>query len=134
MLEQQPRERMPAFWGLCDAALAHMRKSPLFTTMIPAKMFEAMAMERPIILGFEGESREIVEEAGCGLAVEPENPSALADAVRRLAADRALARQMGRRGRQLVTARYDRSRLAGELLTVLQQAVSTSSHRVGSSC
>jgi glycosyltransferase involved in cell wall biosynthesis len=134
MLAQQPRERMPAFWGLCDVALAHMRRSPLFTTMIPAKMFEAMAMERPIILGFEGESREIVEEAGCGIAVEPENPAALADAVRRLAADRPLARQMGRRGRQVVTARYDRSRLAGELLAVLQQAVGTRGRRVRSSC
>jgi glycosyltransferase involved in cell wall biosynthesis len=111
MLGQQPKERMPGLWGLCDAAVAHMRKSLLFTTMIPAKMFEAMAMERPIILGFEGESREIVEEAGCGLGVEPENPDALAAAVRRLAADPALAREMGSRGRDLVRERYDRRKL-----------------------
>jgi glycosyltransferase involved in cell wall biosynthesis len=111
MLGQQPKERMPGLWGLCDAAVAHRRKSLLFTTMIPAKMFEAMAMERPIILGFEGESREIVEEAGCGLGVEPENPDALAAAVRRLAADPALAREMGSRGRDLVRERYDRRKL-----------------------
>ena len=124
MLGQQPRQHMPGLWGLCDVALAHTRKSPIFAKMIPAKMFEAMAMERPIILGFEGESREIVEEAGCGLAIEPENPLMLADAVRRLAADRGLAAEMGRRGRRLVTERYDRSKLASELLTILQQVVS----------
>jgi glycosyltransferase involved in cell wall biosynthesis len=112
MLGQQPKERMPVLWGLCDAALAHMRKSLLFTTMIPSKMFEALAMERPIILGFEGESREIVEEAGCGLGFEPENSQALAAAVRRLAADPELAREMGQRGRDLVRERYDRKKLA----------------------
>jgi glycosyltransferase involved in cell wall biosynthesis len=112
MLGQQPKERMPVLWGLCDAALAHMRKDILFTTMIPSKMFEAMAVERPILLGFDGESREIVEEAGCGLGFEPENPEALAAAVRRLAADPELAREMGRRGRDLVRERYDRKKLA----------------------
>ncbi len=121
ILGQQPQERMPEFLGLCDVALAHMRKSSVFTRTIPAKMFEAMAMERPLILGLEGESREIAEEAGCGLAIEPENPAALADAVRRLAADPALAGEMGRRGRRFVVERYDRSKLAGEFLAILQQ-------------
>ena len=121
MIGQQPQERMPEFLGLCDVALAHARKGSLFTRTIPAKMFEAMAMERPLILGFEGESRKIAEAAGCGLAIEPENPAALADAVRRLATDPALAREMGRRGRQLVVERYDRSRLASEFLTILRQ-------------
>ena len=126
MLGQQPQERMPAFLGLCDVALAHTRRNSLFARTIPAKMFEAMAMERPLILGFEGESREIAEAAGCGLAIEPENPVALADAVRRLAADPARTREMGRRGRQWVVERYDRSKLASEFLTILQQVTGRS--------
>ena len=121
MLGQQPQARMPEFLGLCDVALAHMRKSSVFTRTIPAKMFEAMAMERPLILGLEGESREIAEAAGCGFPIEPENPAALAEAVRRLAADPALTKEMGRRGRQVVVERYDRSKLAGEFLTILEQ-------------
>jgi len=123
MLGQQPKERMPVLWGLCDAALAHMRKSLLFTTMIPSKMFEALAMERPIILGFEGESREIVEEAGCGLGFEPENSQALAAAVRRLAADPELAREMGQRGRDLVRERYDRKKLALSFADLLHHTI-----------
>jgi glycosyltransferase involved in cell wall biosynthesis len=123
MLGQQPKERMPGLWGVCDAGLAHMRRSHLFTTMIPSKMFEALAMERPILLGFEGESREIVEEAGCGLGFEPENPQALANAVRRLAADPELAREMGRRGRDLVHERYDRRKLALTFADLLHPVV-----------
>ena len=55
MLEQQPKERMPALWGLTDAALVLLRKAQLFETVIPSKIFEAMGAGRPIVLGVEGE-------------------------------------------------------------------------------
>ena len=121
ILGQQPRERMPVLWGLADASLVLLKKSPLFTTVIPSKIFEAMAMERPIILGVDGESREIVETAGCGIAIEPENAAELAQAIRRLAADPELTRQMGANGRRAVVAEYDRSKLAERFAELLQE-------------
>jgi glycosyltransferase involved in cell wall biosynthesis len=124
MLDQQAKEQMPRFWGVADVSLATMRKAPLFTTMIPAKMFEAMAMERPVILGFEGESREIVEGAGCGIAVEPENAAEMAAAIRYLAAHRDEARRMGERGHTLVREKYDRRKLAERFATLLHELVS----------
>jgi hypothetical protein len=66
MLEQQPREHMPALWGLADVGLVLLRKSDVFKMVIPSKIFEAMGAGRPIVLGVEGEAREIVERAGCG--------------------------------------------------------------------
>ena len=119
MLDQQPKARMPALWGLSDVSLVLLKRTDLFKTVIPSKIFEAMAMERPIVLGVEGESRGIVEGAGCGIAIEPDNAAELASAVTRLADDPALARAMGERGRRHVTTHFDRDVLAARFERLL---------------
>lgn len=88
--------------------------------MLPSKIFEAMAMKRPIILGVEGESRELVEEGGCGLCIEPENDQELAEAVLRLAREPELGAELGERGAEFVARRFDREVLAVEYLGVLE--------------
>ncbi|MCG2758021.1 MAG: glycosyltransferase, partial [Desulfobacteraceae bacterium] len=102
MLPQQPKEKMPEFLAASDACMILLKKSDLFKTVIPSKIFETMAMERPIILGVEGESREIIEKAKSGLCIEPENHQQLAEAVLRLYNDPELSESLGRNGRQFV--------------------------------
>jgi glycosyltransferase involved in cell wall biosynthesis len=123
MLEQQPKERMPALWGLTDVALVLLRKSSLFRTVIPSKIFEAMGAGRPIVLGVEGETRDIIERAGCGIPIEPENPEELAAAVRQLAERPELAREMGAKGLACVVREYDRRVLAARFADVLTELV-----------
>jgi glycosyltransferase involved in cell wall biosynthesis len=120
MLDQQPRYRMPAIWGLADASIVHLRKAPLFRTVIPSKIFEAMAAGVPTLLGVDGESAEIVAGAEAGLLFEPENAEALADAVLRLAANPNLAKRLGDNGRRAVKERYDRRHLATRYAELLQ--------------
>ena len=77
-----------------------------------------------MILGVDGEARQIVEEAGAGVFVEPENPAALAEAVlelRGMKAEGAL-NTMGRAGRDYVARRFDRNVLARDLERVLMAA------------
>ena len=112
MVEQQPKANMPIVWDLSSASVVHLKKSPLFKTVIPSKIFESMAMERPILLGVEGEAAQIVSQADAGVCFEPENAQQLADAVLRLASDSESARQMGVRGRRYVMEHFDRERLA----------------------
>lgn len=119
MLDQQPKARMPALWGLADISLVLLKKDDLFKTVIPSKIFEAMAMQRPILLGVEGEARALVEAAGAGIGIEPENPADLASAVRRLADDPASCEAMGRSARAFVTAHFDRARLARRFAELL---------------
>jgi glycosyltransferase involved in cell wall biosynthesis len=78
-----------------------------------------MAMARPIILGVEGESREIVETGRCGLCIEPENADALVEAIGRLSGDEELAGRLGENGRKFVTCHYDREALAARYLSLL---------------
>ena len=131
MLGQQPKAGMPQIWRTADASLILLRRNETFKTVIPSKMFEAMAMRRPVILGVEGEARGILEEAGAGLAITPESATELAAAVVRLADDAVLARRLGERGRAHVEARFDRRVLAKQYLEILERTVSE--HRAGHS-
>jgi glycosyltransferase involved in cell wall biosynthesis len=120
MLPQQPKERMPELLAASDACMVLLKKQDLFKTVIPSKIFEAMAMERPVILGVEGESRRIIEEAGCGVGIEPENASELAGGVVKLAGDRGLVESLGQNGRKFVEAHYDRDALADRYFEVIK--------------
>jgi len=121
MLDQQPRSRMPAIWGLAGASVVHLRNTPLFRTVIPSKIFEAMAMGIPILLGVEGEAATIVTEANAGLLFEPENADALAAAVTRLADDRVQAAALGENGRRAAHEKFDRRGLAERYLALLER-------------
>jgi glycosyltransferase involved in cell wall biosynthesis len=124
MLGHQPREEMPRVWSSIDVSLVVLRRSDMFLRVIPSKMFEAMAMTRPILLGVDGEARRIVEAGECGLFVEPEDPQALADAARRLACDPTWRKRLGTSGLRFVRAAYDRRVLADRYLGIIEAVTS----------
>lgn len=119
MLEQQPKEQMPWLWALSNVSLVLLKKSDLFRTVIPSKIFESMAMEKPIILGVEGESADILRAAEAGYCIEPENAEELATRLIALHKDRERCAQLGRNGRQHVLDHYDRVTLAKRFEDVL---------------
>ena len=117
-----PKGEIARYWSLCDAALVHLKDAPVFATVIPSKMFEAFAMGLPVVFaGPDGEAAEIVRATGAGLALRPEDPAALAEAVRRLAGDRELRARLARAARAAAPA-YARPALARAMLDVLERA------------
>lgn len=125
-----PRAELPAYLASSDACLAHFRKQELFQMILPNKFFEDAAMERPILLGFEGEARAMLEEADCGLAFEPSNDEELAAAAERLAATSPEERRrLGENGRRYVLEHFDRRKLAHDYLEVLEHV--RADHRRG---
>ena len=118
---RQPKELMPAFLASSDACLVHLRKTDLFTSVMPSKIFEAAGMSRPIVMGVDGDARGIVEAAGAGVHMEPENADQLVAAVRQLAADPALCERLGRSGFAYIRERFDRARLAADYLAILRR-------------
>jgi glycosyltransferase involved in cell wall biosynthesis len=127
MLEQLPKAKMPALWSLTNASLVLLKKSDLFKTVIPSKIFESMAMEVPIILGVEGEAKSIIDLAESGICIEPENAELLAQAVEMLYEDRTLARRLGANGRRYVETHFDRVVLAERYRQVLSDTVAAGS-------
>jgi glycosyltransferase involved in cell wall biosynthesis len=114
-----PKEEVARYWSLLDVAIIHLRRTDLFKTVIPSKLFECMGMGLPVLLGVEGESAEIVAETGVGRAFTPGDAAALAGALLELRADpRTVAAW---RSNGLTAARgYDRATLAARMREVLE--------------
>lgn len=123
MLGQQPKERMPSIWAATDASLIVLRRDDLFKTVLPSKMFEAMAMRRPIILGVEGEAKQLLDDAGAGIAITPESADELAAAITRLANDDELSERLGVAGEAHVRQHFDRVNLAKRYIDLLQATI-----------
>jgi colanic acid biosynthesis glycosyl transferase WcaI len=117
---QQPRETIPAYIAASDACLVLLRKADLFHTVIPSKMLEFMACERPIIVGVDGQARNIMEVAHAGIYVEPENPHALASAILELKANPMLREALGRNGRRYILQYFSRGTTAANYIRVLE--------------
>ena len=83
MLPGVSKEKVPDYYALTDLNLVTLRGAPLFQTVIPSKIFEIMAMARPILCSVDGECRKIIEEAGCGLFAEPENVENMVHIIRK---------------------------------------------------
>jgi glycosyltransferase involved in cell wall biosynthesis len=115
-----PRAAIPSLLAASDIMLVTLRPSDVFTTVLPSKMFEAMAAARPIVLGVEGEARDTLLEAGAGIAIPPGDVAALADAVCRLAGDPALRAAMGESGMAYVQREYSRRVWAARYLALLE--------------
>lgn len=123
ILGQRPKEDMPGIWSATDASLILLRRSEAFKKVIPSKMFEAMAMRCPIILGVQGEASELLHDAGAGISIIPEDAEQLAAAVVRLLEHPDTATAFGDAGTVFVRAHYDRAVLAGRYLELLEKTV-----------
>jgi glycosyltransferase involved in cell wall biosynthesis len=115
------REQIPLLLATIDACLVHLKKRDLFTTVMPSKIFEAAAMAKPIVLGVGGHAADLVQRAGCGICIEPENETELVGALQRMADDRALTASLGEAGREYIVHRFDRGALAADYLELIRR-------------
>ena len=122
LLAPVPKEEIARYWRLVDVALVPLRKDPVFKTVIPSKIFEAAAMGKPILLGVEGQARQIVDEFDAGLSFEPDNADEFLDRVALLKNDRALYLRLSENCRALAQ-NYDRRALAARMYGLLQDLV-----------
>jgi glycosyltransferase involved in cell wall biosynthesis len=118
-VDSVPKDEVVRYWSLLDVSIIHLRRTELFTTVIPSKLFECMGMGLPVLHGVAGESAEIVEREGVGRVFEPENVGQLVDALVELRSDPALRESLKQRGLQ-AALRYDRKHLGMQMLGVLE--------------
>lgn len=119
-IDSVPKADVARYWSILDIAIIHLKKTDLFTTVIPSKLFECMGMGIPVAHGVAGESAAIVEKEGVGYCFEPENAEALADAIRNLSDDDALYEKMKTAGPK-AAASYDRKAMAANMLAMIVQ-------------
>jgi glycosyltransferase involved in cell wall biosynthesis len=118
-----PKTQVPGVLAVMDICLVHLKKKPLFTRVLPSKIFEMAAMGKPIILGVEGFAAELVREADCGVCIEPENVSEFLSALENLSSSSVARKRLGENGHRYVTEHYDRKVLSEQYVTILSQLV-----------
>ncbi len=117
-VDSVPKAEVTRYWSILDLAIIHLKKTPLFSSVIPSKLFESMGMGIPVLHGVAGESAALVEREGVGIAFEPEDSTALAKEVARLRTDTSLYEKL-KANCIRAAPRYDRTKLAATMLDVL---------------
>ena len=122
-LPEVATSEMPGYLSLASCAIVPLRDEEIFRGALPSKMFEAWSCGRPVVLSIAGEAAELLTKAGGGIAVAPENPRDMADAILNLAENRPVAAQMGASGAAFVRSQYSRREQARKLEALLRSVV-----------
>ena len=119
----QPREMMPAWIATTDILLVSLRDLPVFETVIPSKIFEFLAQERPVIVAARGEIRSMTEASNVALTIDPEDPGALVDAIQKIRNEPEIARERAKAGRIWVEENFVRTELAKKMMDFVEECV-----------
>lgn len=113
-------ERLLEAYSAATLLVSHVRRHPLYHWTQPAKLWEYMAAGRPVVHAGEGEAVRILRENDVGVTVPPEDPAALAGAIRNLIGDPDGSRELGERARAFVASQRRRSRLVEKHVGILE--------------
>ncbi len=105
----QPRERVPELYASSDVGIVILRPG-MGDSSVPSKMYTIMAAGKPIVASVDAESEvaRLIGQVGCGIAVPPGDPAALAGAIDAMRSDEKRAASMGTRGREYVVGHHSR--------------------------
>ncbi len=118
-IDAQPQTELVEYLNASNIGISTLKDAPFTKGVRPVKIFSYMACELPVIATDIGESGMLIKEAGCGIAVPPENPRSIADAIIQLHQNIALSAEFGKHGRQFVEEHYTREKSAHALLDFL---------------
>lgn len=98
-----------------NATIIPLKRLDLFKGAIPSKIFENLALKKPIILGVEGEAEELfIKQGKCGVSFIPEDSEDLAKQILKLYNDRNLVVELGENGLKYVSENFNRDKIAEE--------------------
>jgi colanic acid biosynthesis glycosyl transferase WcaI len=117
----QERELLPWVLASADVSLITLKRG-MSRDSVPSKCYSIMASGRPIIASVdEGcDTWNVIQRAGCGLCVEPENPSALAGAILDLFRNDACRARLGALGRTYAVQHHSKLAAAQEFCNLLR--------------
>ncbi len=124
----QPKGMIPKYLSIADACLIHLRRSDVFESVMPSKIFEAAGMAKPIVIGVRGFAEQFVLKAGAGVVIEPENERELVDAVLQLADSEAQCSAYAESGYRHVMTHYTRDILAEAYLEIIANVAGAAAH------
>ena len=103
-----------------DMGASVLKKVDTFKTIYSNKTFDYMSCKKPTLLAIDGVSRELVEEADCGIYVEPEDPEEIASGIRKALSNQERLIEMGQNGYDHAIKHFDRGVLAKKYVTYME--------------
>lgn len=119
-MDPEPKKNMPFIIASMNASVVPLKKIDLFKGAIPSKIFEVLASKKPILLGVEGEAKDLfITEGKCGLSFIPENAEDLAKNIMELFNSPSLAENLGLNGFNYVSKNFNRNLISEEFWNLL---------------
>ena len=118
---RQPKSSMPDWVSSSDASLVHLKKTELFTTVMPSKIFESAGCKRPIIMGVDGYAKKLVMDAEAGLDMKPESAESLVECVKKLVDNPELCKQLGENAYNNIAKVHNRDKQADDYIKILEE-------------
>ena len=119
-LPESQRTTIPGFLSAADIALIPLKDNELFRSVVPSKLFDAWACECPVILGVDGEARQLLESCKGGYFVPPEDPISLIGILQEAKQNPTSLHEMGKRGRNFTENHFSRIAQAQKLNSILE--------------
>lgn len=115
---------MPHILAAVTAAIIPLKNIELFKGAIPSKIFESLAMEKPILLGVDGEARELfIDDGKCGLFFTPESDEELAKSIIYMAEHPEEVKEWGMNARIYVDEKFNRNQIASDFYRLLSEQI-----------
>jgi glycosyltransferase involved in cell wall biosynthesis len=123
-LDMQPKELYPYVLASSDVSLVSLN-SKVKTPVVPSKILSIMASARPVLasLPLDGDAAKLIEEAQCGICIEPENPEKLAEKIVYLSENREICEKLGRQGRAYVVENFSLKKIIKEIENIFYEVL-----------
>ena len=109
------REEIPYYLAQADCGIVSLRKLSLFYGALPSKMFDYMACGLPLLVGIDGEAKELINSSKTGLYFEPENARDLVVQIQTLLRDNETLKKYSKNAVQFVNQYFTRKNMTRNL-------------------
>lgn len=122
-LDAKKKEELNDYYQIADLCLVSLKKHPLFDITIPSKLFDCMAMGKPVLIGVNGEAKQIVAELNAGFHFLPEDSNSLVEQILYAYHHPSELEKIEKNIRSNMLEKYDRRLLSNKLEEILNQTV-----------
>jgi len=117
----QPFEKIPEFLSIADLVVLPQKKTNFSNAQVPAKVFDAMAMAKPIIATDVSDLPKILR--GCGLIVKSGDTQSLAKKIKWVLENPDKAKKLGKKAREKCIREYSFDAVAPKLFKIFDKVI-----------
>jgi glycosyltransferase involved in cell wall biosynthesis len=119
MIDPVDKNEIAEYLSIFDIGLVPLKKSEAYLKVIPSKSFELSSMEIPIMLGVDGEMRDILNMYNAGVYFEPEDSYGFHSALRSLYMNKNELKDLYSEGLGKMSKDFNRDMLASKMMKFL---------------